>query len=257
MSATANHTELEHTELKHTEPNNPLLDVQNLDVHYGAIHALRNASLQVYPGELVCLIGANGAGKTTLLKSVAGLLKSTGGSLRFAGGDITHAEAHTLPAQGLALAPEGRGIFPYMSVLENLQMGAYHRNDKEEIARDLTHALELFPRLAERRQQQAGTLSGGEQQMVAMARALLSKPRLLLLDEPSMGLAPLLVQKIFEVIQKINQEGVSVLLVEQNAFAALSLANRGYVMEHGEIILQGDAQQLLHDPAVKSAYLGG
>ncbi|HQQ64103.1 MAG TPA: ABC transporter ATP-binding protein [Pseudomonadales bacterium] len=234
-----------------------LLDIQQLDVRYGAIQAVRNVSLHVMPGELVCLIGANGAGKTTLLKSVAGLLKATAGSISFAQRDITRVDAHSLPSQGLALVPEGRGIFPHMTVLENLKMGAYHRADHAAVKQDLAHAMTLFPRLAERQHQTAGTLSGGEQQMVAMARALLSKPALLLLDEPSMGLAPLLVQKILEVIQTINREGVSVLLVEQNAQAALSLANRAYVMEHGEITLQGDAQALLHDPAVKTAYLGG
>jgi branched-chain amino acid transport system ATP-binding protein len=238
-------------------PASAILDIRQLDVRYGAIQAVRNVSLHVMPGELVCLIGANGAGKTTLLKSVAGLLKCSAGNITFAQRDITHVDAHTLPSQGLALVPEGRGIFPQMTVLENLQMGAYHRRDTAAVKQDMDHALTLFPRLAERHRQMAGSLSGGEQQMVAMARALLSKPTLLLLDEPSMGLAPLLVQKILEVIQTINREGVSVLLVEQNAQAALTLANRAYVMEHGEITLQGDAKHLLHDPAVKAAYLGG
>jgi branched-chain amino acid transport system ATP-binding protein len=236
---------------------NALLSINNLQVNYSAIQAVRNASLQVLPGELVCLIGANGAGKSTLLKSIVGLLPAKKGEIVFDGQTINRTPTHQLVARGLALVPEGRGIFPDMSVMENLLMGAYHRDHDSGIHHDIEHALELFPRLAERQQQMAGTLSGGEQQMVAMARALLSKPKLLLLDEPSMGLAPLLVQKIFEVIKKINQEGVSVLLVEQNANAALGLASRGYVMEHGEIILSGEAQQLLHDPAVKSAYLGG
>lgn len=234
-----------------------LLDIRNLEVSYGAIKALRRVSLQVMPGELVCLIGANGAGKSTLLKSIAGLLQPSHGEIHFAGQNLHNHPAHKLVSQGLALVPEGRGIFGEMSVLENLQMGAYHRRDKTGIQQDIEHAYTLFPRLAERRQQAAGTLSGGEQQMVAIARALMGKPRLLLLDEPSMGLAPLLVQKILEVISTINSEGVSVLLVEQNANAALSLASRGYVMEHGEVTLQDTALNLLHNPAVKSAYLGG
>ena len=233
-----------------------LLDVQDLHIAYGAIKAVRGVSLQVEPGELVCLIGANGAGKSTLLKSIAGLLSPHQGNIVFQQNNITHTQAHRLVSSGLALVPEGRGIFPDMSVRENLLMGAYYRNDKKAIQHDIDHAYTLFPRLAEREHQQAGTLSGGEQQMVAMARALLSKPTLLLLDEPSMGLAPLLVQKIFEVIKTINAEGVSVLLVEQNANAALVLASRGYVMEHGEIALHGSAASLLHDPAVREAYLG-
>lgn len=237
-------------------PSPALLDIRNLEVSYGAIKALRKVSLHVMPGELVCLIGANGAGKSTLLKSIAGLLQPSQGEIHFAGQNLHNRPAHTLVSQGLALVPEGRGIFGEMSVLENLQMGAYHRDDKTGIQQDIEHAYTLFPRLAERRQQAAGTLSGGEQQMVAIARALMSKPRLLLLDEPSMGLAPLLVQKILEVIAAINSEGVSVLLVEQNANAALSLASRGYVLEHGEVTLQDTARNLLHNPAVKEAYLG-
>jgi branched-chain amino acid transport system ATP-binding protein len=233
-----------------------LLDVQDLHIAYGAIKAVRGVSLHVQTGELVCLIGANGAGKSTLLKSIVGLLAPHQGSIYFNNHTIIQAPAHTLVSRGLALVPEGRGVFPDMSVRENLLMGAYYRNDKKAIQHDIDHAYTLFPRLAEREQQQAGTLSGGEQQMVAMARALLSKPTLLLLDEPSMGLAPLLVQKIFEVIKTINAEGVSVLLVEQNANAALALASRGYVMEHGEITLHGSAESLLHDSAVREAYLG-
>lgn len=235
----------------------PLLDVRDIDVSYGAIQALRQVSLQVMPGELVALIGANGAGKSTLLKSVAGLLTPASGSVQFAGQAIHNQPAHAMVSRGLALVPEGRGIFTAMSVQENLLMGAYHRNDKAAIQHDMQHAFSLFPRLAERRQQAAGTLSGGEQQMVAIARALMSKPRLLLLDEPSMGLAPLLVKKIFEVLKAINQEGVSILLVEQNAHAALGLADRGYVMEHGEISLSDSGDALLHNPAVLEAYLGG
>lgn len=234
-----------------------LLAVQAIDVSYGAIQALRQVSLRVMPGELVSLIGANGAGKSTLLKSIASLLKPTRGQILFSGENIEGAPAHSLASKGLALVPEGRGIFPEMTVLENLQMGAYSRSDKHAIQHDIEHAYSLFPRLAERRTQAAGTLSGGEQQMVAIARALMSKPRLLLLDEPGMGLAPILVQKIFEVIKTINREGVSVLLVEQNAQLALTLAQRGYVMEHGEITLHDAASALLNNPAVKAAYLGG
>jgi branched-chain amino acid transport system ATP-binding protein len=233
-----------------------LLNISNLHVQYGSVKALRGVSLNILPGELVSLIGANGAGKSTLLKTIVGLLPASEGHIIFSEKDITNTPTHTLAEYGLTLVPEGRGIFPHMNVLENLIMGAYSRHEKET-TKDLEHCFSLFPRLAERQQQICGTLSGGEQQMVAIARALMSKPKLLLLDEPSMGLAPLLVQKIFEVIQTINREGVSVLLVEQNANAALSLASRAYVMERGEIVLAGDALQLMSNPAVKSSYLGG
>lgn len=233
-----------------------LLKVVDLNVYYGAIHAVRSVSLEVQKGELVCLIGANGAGKSTLLKSIVNLLTPTSGNIFFNQTDITGEKTHRHTSKGLVLVPEGRGIFSTMSVTENLQMGAYHRSDKHGIQQDLQHVYEWFPRLAERRQQLAGTLSGGEQQMLAIGRALLSRPQLLLLDEPSMGLAPLLVQKIFEVLKKINQEGVSILLVEQNAHAALGLAGRAYVMERGEISLQGEAQALLNNPQVQAAYLG-
>jgi len=233
-----------------------LLKIDQLNVHYGIIQALRSISLEVRQGELVCLIGANGAGKSTLLKSVMSLLLPTSGHIFFRQNDITRKKTHEHAKQGLVLVPEGRGIFSTMTVMENLQMGAYHRSDKIGIEQDLQHTYELFPRLAERRQQLAGTLSGGEQQMLAIGRALLSRPQLLLLDEPSMGLAPLLVQKIFEVVKKINREGVSILLVEQNAHVALGLADRGYVMEHGEISLHGEAKTLLENPKVQSAYLG-
>jgi len=242
--------------MSHAIESPALLKIDRLNVHYGAIHALRSVSLEVRQGELVCLIGANGAGKSTLLKSIVSLLAPTNGNISFKQNDITCHKTHQHAEQGLVLVPEGRGIFSAMTVMENLQMGAYHRSDKVGIQHDLQHAYELFPRLAERRQQLAGTLSGGEQQMLAIGRALLSRPQLLLLDEPSMGLAPLLVQKIFEVIKKINREGVSILLVEQNAQAALGLANRGYVMEHGEICLNDEAQALLNNPKVQSAYLG-
>ena len=234
----------------------PLLMLDNVTVSYGAIHAVRNASLHINTGELVCLIGANGAGKSTLLNCIAGVLSPRTGRIQLDGQDITRTPAATMVTRGLALVPEGRGIFAEMSVQENLLMGAYTRRDKPNIQHDMEHVYTLFPRLAERQHQSAGTLSGGEQQLLALARALLSKPRLLLLDEPSMGLAPLLVQKIMDVIRTINQNGVSVLLVEQNASAALALANRGYVMEHGDITLSGAANTLIHDPAVKAAYLG-
>lgn len=233
-----------------------LLQLDNITITYGAIHAVRNASLHINAGELVCLVGANGAGKSTLLKCIAGLLPPREGQIQLDGQNITRTPAAALVTRGLALVPEGRGIFADMSVQENLLMGAYTRRDTLGIRHDMEHAFTLFPRLAERQHQAAGTLSGGEQQMLAMARALLSRPRLLLLDEPSMGLAPILVQKIMEVVRTINQEGVSVLLVEQNARAALALASRGYVMEHGDITLNGTASDLLHDPAVRAAYLG-
>lgn len=235
----------------------PLLDVQNIHVYYDAIHAVRGVSLHVMPGELVCLIGANGAGKSTLLKSIARLLPHKTGEIFLNGDNISHAPAHTLITRGLTLVPEGRGIFADMDVLENLRMGVYCRHNQAAIKQDIEQVFSLFPRLAERQQQTAGTLSGGEQQMLAIARALLAKPKLLLLDEPSMGLAPILVQTIFDVIKDINQQGVSVLLVEQNANAALALASRAYVMEHGAVILSGAAQAVLHDTKVKIAYLGG
>jgi len=242
--------------MSHAIESTPLLKIDRLSVHYGAIHALRSISLEVCQGELVCLIGANGAGKSTLLKSIVSLLTPTSGNIFFKQNDITRQKTYQHAERGLVLVPEGRGIFSTMTVMENLQMGAYHRSDKVGVQQDIEYAYELFPRLAERRQQLAGTLSGGEQQMLAIGRALLSRPQLLLLDEPSMGLAPVLVQKVFEVIKKINQEGVSILLVEQNAQAALALADRGYVMEHGEICLNDKAQALLNNPKVQSAYLG-
>jgi branched-chain amino acid transport system ATP-binding protein len=233
-----------------------LLKIEQVSVYYGVIQALRSVSLEIRHGELVCLIGANGAGKSTLLKSIMGLLNPTHGNIFFKQTDITHRKTHQHAEQGLVLVPEGRGIFSTLTVLENLQMGAYHRSDKNAIQQDLHHVYTLLPRLAERRQQLAGTLSGGEQQMLAIGRALLARPRLLLLDEPSMGLAPLLAEKIFELINAIHREGVSILLVEQNAHASLGLADRAYVMEHGEIILHGEAQALLNNPKVQSAYLG-
>jgi branched-chain amino acid transport system ATP-binding protein len=234
-----------------------LLSVENLKVSYGGIHAVKSIDLHIAPGELVALIGSNGAGKTTTLKALAGLLHLAGGQIHFDGKNLQTVAAYQRAAMGIALVPEGRGIFARMTVTENLQMGAYSRSDRNEIAADVARMYELFPRLAERKDQLAGTLSGGEQQMVAMARALMSRPRLLMLDEPSMGLAPLMVQKIFETIRDIAAQGMSILLVEQNAKLALQAAQRGYVMESGAITLSGTASELLGSDAVQRAYLGG
>lgn len=233
-----------------------LLEVSDLTIHYGGIQAVRGISLTVGEGELVSLIGANGAGKSSTLGALGGLLKPVSGSLRYAGEDLLQLPAHARVGRGLALVPEGRGIFPRLTVLENLQMGAYSRNDRVGIQTDLARMLAMFPRLQERRAQLAGTLSGGEQQMVAIARALMSRPRLLLLDEPSMGLAPILIEQIFAIIRQIVAEGTAVLLVEQNARQALEIANRAYVMESGEITLFGPAAELAADPRVRAAYLG-
>jgi branched-chain amino acid transport system ATP-binding protein len=232
-----------------------LLEVKGLEVAYGGIKAVKGIDLEVRGGELVTLIGANGAGKTTTLKALAGLLAPSSGTIRYDGHDITGAAAHTLVTSGLALVPEGRGVFARLTIEENLAMGAYTRRDRD-VARDRERAYALFPRLAERRKQLAGTLSGGEQQMLAIARALMSRPKLLLLDEPSMGLAPLMVQKIFETIKAVAAEGVTLLLVEQNAKLALELCSRGYVMESGTIALADEARALLVNPQVRRAYLG-
>ena len=234
-----------------------LLSVENLKVAYGGIQALKGISLEVAQGELVALIGSNGAGKTTTLKSLAGLLHPSAGQVRYAGKSLHNIPAHQRIRDGLALVPEGRGVFGRMSVLENLQMGAYCRDDKSGIVQDMEHVYTLFPRLAERRAQLAGTLSGGEQQMVAMGRALMSRPKLLMLDEPSMGLAPMMVAKIFETIRDIAAQGVSILLVEQNAKLALEVAQRGYVLESGVVTLSDSAGNLLGSDEVRRAYLGG
>ncbi len=234
----------------------PLLEVRGLKVAYGGINAVKGIDLDVRAGELVALIGANGAGKTTTLKALAGLLKPAAGSVRYDGHDVTGTPAFELVRRGLALVPEGRGVFARLTVAENLTMGAYIRDDKAAIAADCEHAYATFPRLAERRSQLAGTLSGGEQQMLAIARALMCKPRLLLLDEPSMGLAPIVVQKIFETIRAVAREGVTLLLIEQNARLALQTCDRGYVMESGLITLSGEAKALLDNPDVRRAYLG-
>ena len=233
-----------------------LLEISNLQVAYGGIQAVKGIDLRIDIGETVALIGANGAGKTTTLKTIAGLLKPAGGQLNYAGLDLKQQPSHTLIGKGLALVPEGRGIFPRLTVTENLQMGAYHRNDKAGIAADLDKMFGLFPRLKEREKQLAGTLSGGEQQMVAIARALMGRPKLLLLDEPSMGLAPIIVQKIFDTIKQVASEGVTILLVEQNARAALQISQRGYVMESGRITLSDSAAELLNSDSVRKAYLG-
>jgi branched-chain amino acid transport system ATP-binding protein len=235
----------------------PLLSLENLDVYYGAIHALRGVSVTVYPGEIVTLIGANGAGKSTLLRAASGMVRPKEGRVVFLGEDVTRQNAAGIVSRGLVHCPEGRRIFSNMSVRENLELGAYLRRDKDGIARDTEHALNLFPRLRERLQQNAGTLSGGEQQMLAIGRSLLTQPKLLMLDEPSLGLAPNLVREIFRIIEMINQEsGTAVLLVEQNAHQALGVAHRGYVLETGRIILEGPAADLRSDPEVKKAYLG-
>ena len=233
-----------------------LLKVKNLQVAYGGIQAVKGITLEVREGELVSLIGSNGAGKTTTMKAITGTLAASSGSIEYLGKDIQGQGAWDLVKQGLVMVPEGRGVFTRMSILENLQMGAYLRNDKDGIAADVDRVFALFPRLKERSAQLAGTLSGGEQQMLAMGRALLSRPKVLLLDEPSMGLSPLMVDKIFEVIQEVASMGVTLFLVEQNASRALKIAQRAYVMESGQISMQGEAKTLLHDPKVRAAYLG-
>ncbi len=233
-----------------------MLKVENLNVHYGAIHALKGLSFEVNQGEIVTLIGANGAGKTTTLHTLSGLLKPTQGSITLNGEDLTAIKAHNIINMGMAQVPEGRRVFAQMTVQENLEMGAFLRNDAEGIQKDLDGVFEKFPRLKERRKQLAGTMSGGEQQMLAMARALMSKPDILLMDEPSMGLAPILVQEIFDTIVEVNNQGVTVLLVEQNANMALSIADRAYVLETGKIVLEGDAKELLDHDDVRKAYLG-
>ena len=238
------------------ETREPMLAVRGLKVAYGGINAVKGIDFTVNAGEMVTLIGANGAGKTTTLKALTGLVRPAGGRVHYNGDDVTAMPSHRLVRLGIALVPEGRGVFARLTVAENLDIGAYSRNDKPAIRADLEHVHALFPRLAERRRQAAGTLSGGEQQMLAIGRALMSRPKLLLLDEPSMGLAPLLVQKIFETIRAIAAAGVTILLVEQNAKLALEICNRGYVMESGEITLHDNAPALLANPQVRRAYLG-
>ena len=232
-----------------------MLNVEGLNVYYGSIHAIKGVSFEVNQGEIVTMIGANGAGKSTTMNTVAGLLKPRSGSIVFEDKDITHMPASKVVSLGLALCPEGRRVFQQMSVRENLEMGGYTRQ-ASEIAPALEHVFELFPRLKERQRQVAGTLSGGEQQMLAMGRAMMSKPKLLMLDEPSMGLAPLLVEQIFDIILSLNKAGTTILLVEQNAQMALSIADRAYVLETGNIFKEGSADMLMHDDAVRKAYLG-
>lgn len=233
-----------------------MLKVENLDVYYGVIHAIKKVSFEVNQGEIVALIGANGAGKTSIMHAISGLVKNSGGQISFLDTNITKTPAHKIIAEGLAQVPEGRRIFSQLSVEDNLEMGAYLRTDSK-IQEDLEKVYKRFPRLRERKNQLAGTLSGGEQQMLAMGRALMSKPKLLLLDEPSMGLSPILVNEIFEIIQEINREdGVTVLLVEQNANKALSIANRAYVLETGKVTVSGNADEVANNPKVREAYLG-
>ncbi|ACR01077.1 MULTISPECIES: ABC transporter ATP-binding protein [Thauera] len=238
------------------EPSTPLLRLQELKIAYGGIQAVKGIALELHAGETVCLIGANGAGKTTTLNAIAGVLPIAGGDIHYKGERINALPAHRRLRAGIALVPEGRGIFTRLTVEENLRMGAYTRKDAAAIEADLERVYTMLPRVKERLAQVAGTLSGGEQQMVAIGRALLSRPRLLLLDEPSMGLAPLIVEKIFEVVQSVAREGVTILLVEQNANLALEFAQRGYVMESGRITLTGSGSALLQDPKVRAAYLG-
>ena len=234
-----------------------MLQIKDIDVYYGNIQALRGISLEVNEGEIVTLIGANGAGKSTLLKTISGLLKPKKGSIEYLGSNIDGKQAQAIVKAGISHVPEGRRVFANMTVEENLELGAYLRNDREGIKKDLAHVYGLFPRLHERRKQLSGTLSGGEQQMLAMGRALMSKPKLIILDEPSMGLAPLMVKNIFNIIEMVNKEGVTVLLVEQNANMALSVADRAYVLETGSIVLAGTAKELQESEEVKAAYLGG
>lgn len=234
-----------------------MLKIDKIDVFYGAIHALKGISVEVKEGEIVTLIGANGAGKSTILRTISGLLKPKAGQVTFEGKNIAGVAAQDIVKLGISQVPEGRRVFANMSVLENLELGAYIRNDKKGIQEDMEKVFLRFPRLSERRSQLAGTLSGGEQQMLAMGRALMSRPRLLLLDEPSMGLAPLLVREIFSIIKEINASGTTVLLVEQNAHMALSIAHRAYVLETGRITLSGDAKELAASEEIRKAYLGG
>jgi branched-chain amino acid transport system ATP-binding protein len=233
-----------------------ILKIRGLQVNYGGIQAVKNVDMEVKTGDLVTLIGANGAGKTTTMKAIAGLKPYSVGDIEYMGASIKGIPTHELLKRGLAMVPEGRGIFARMSIIENMQMGAYLRDDLHGVKRDIERMFGFFPRLEERKLQFAGTLSGGEQQMLAMARAIISKPKLLLLDEPSMGLSPIMVEKIFEVVREVSREGITVLLVEQNARLALQAAARGYVMESGTVTMSGDARKMLDDPKVRAAYLG-
>lgn len=233
-----------------------VLELIDVHTYYGHIHALKGISFKVEPGEIVTLIGANGAGKSTTLRTISGLVRARHGRVLLDGEDVTHLPPHEIVARGVGHVPEGRRIFPQLTVWENLEMGAYTVKDRREVARRMEFVFTIFPRLKERLHQPGGTLSGGEQQMLAIARALMMRPRILLMDEPSMGLAPVLVESIFEVIRQLNQQGTTILLVEQNAHMALQVAHRGYVLETGRIVLEGTAQELAHNPQVQAAYLG-
>lgn len=233
-----------------------MLEVRNLQIYYGVIQAIKNVSFKVDEGEIIALIGANGAGKTTILHTITGLISPKEGEILYDGADLKKVPAHKIVSMGLAHVPEGRRVFSQLTVYENLLMGAYTRSDKNEIEETLCHVYKRFPRLEERKKQMAGTLSGGEQQMLAMGRALMSKPSIILMDEPSMGLSPILVEEVFDIIKSINKSGTTVLLVEQNAKKALSIANRAYVLETGKIVLEGDAKELMNNESVKKAYLG-
>jgi branched-chain amino acid transport system ATP-binding protein len=234
----------------------PMLELQDVHTYYGSIHAVKGIDLEVHEGEIVTLIGANGAGKSTTLRSINGLNHPRKGTIRFQGRNITDTPAHEIVKSGISQAPEGRRLFPHMSVLENLELGAFQRADRHTFREDLERVYTLFPRLNERKNQKAGTLSGGEQQMVAIGRALMARPKLLMLDEPSMGLAPIFVERIFEIVKEINSQGTPILLVEQNALMALDVASRGYVMETGKIALHGDARELRSNEQVRKTYLG-
>ena len=233
-----------------------MLEVKDLHVYYGMIHAIKGVSFEVEKGEIIALIGANGAGKTTILHTISGLLAPKSGSIRFEGQELTKIPAHKIVSLGMAQVPEGRRVFAQMSVLQNLKMGAFTRSDKAEVEASLATVFERFPRLAERRNQPAGTLSGGEQQMLAMGRALMSSPKIILMDEPSMGLSPILVNEIFDIIRSVNEAGATVLLVEQNARKALNIANRAYVLETGRVVTGGDAREMMNDDSIRKAYLG-
>ena len=250
-------TETVATRQRPSTDGQPMLRMHEIHSYYGNIHALQGISLDVYPGEIVTLLGANGAGKTTTLRTIHGLIHPKAGRIELDGKDITSMPAHDHVRVGIGQSPEGRRIFSRMSVMENLQMGAFSRKDKSNLHEDYKRVFELFPRLEERRGQAGGTLSGGEQQMLAMGRALMTRPKLLLLDEPSMGLSPILVEEIFAIMQDINRQGTTILVVEQNALMALGVADRGYVLQTGRIVRSGDASDLLSDPEVQKAYLGG
>ncbi len=240
----------------HTDGREKILELENVHTYYGSIHAIKGISLEVFDGEIVTLIGSNGAGKSTTLRTINGLNRPRQGKITFRGRDITSTPAHEIVKRGIAQSPEGRRLFPRMSVTENLEMGAFQRTDRAAMREDMDRVFHLFPRLAERKSQKAGTMSGGEQQMLAMGRALMARPKLLLLDEPSMGLAPIFVEKIFEIVKEINEQGTPILLVEQNALMALDVAQRGYVLETGRVALQDDAKSLRENEQVRKTYLG-